>query len=55
MALTSGTRRGPYEILAPLDAGGMGEVCKARNTTHDRTVAIKALSSNVASDALVKT
>jgi eukaryotic-like serine/threonine-protein kinase len=50
MALASGTRLGPYEILAPLGAGGMGEVYKARDTRLDRTVAIKILPSIIASD-----
>ncbi len=43
MALTPGVRLGPYEIVSALGAGGMGEVCKARDTRLDRTVAIKVL------------
>jgi tRNA A-37 threonylcarbamoyl transferase component Bud32/WD40 repeat protein len=41
MSLSSGSRLGPYEILAPIGAGGMGEVYKARDTRVDRWVAIK--------------
>src|SRR6476661_961094 len=41
MPLAAGTRFGPYEIVAPIGAGGMGEVYKARDTRLDRTVAIK--------------
>src|SRR5271163_528374 len=44
MALTAGTRLGPYEILAPIGAGGMGEVWKATDTRLGRKVAIKVLN-----------
>jgi Tol biopolymer transport system component/tRNA A-37 threonylcarbamoyl transferase component Bud32 len=47
MALTSGTKLGPYEIQSPIGAGGMGEVYKARDTRLDRTVAIKVLNSSL--------
>ena len=43
MAISAATRLGPYEVLAPLGAGGIGEVWKARDTRLDRTVAIKVL------------
>jgi serine/threonine protein kinase len=54
MALTSGTKLGPYEIESPLGAGGMGEVYRARDTRLDRTVAIKILPSHLADDAQAK-
>src|SRR5580698_8465748 len=47
MALTSGTRLGPYEIESPLGAGGMGEVYRARDTRLERTVAFKALNAQL--------
>jgi serine/threonine protein kinase len=51
MAVTAGIRLGPYEILAPLGAGGMGEGYRARDTRLDRTVAIKILPATFAGDA----
>ena len=51
MGVTVGSRVGPYEILAPLGTGGMGEVYRARDTKLNRDVAIKVLLSTVAHDA----
>src|ERR1017187_4629029 len=54
MALASGTKLGPYEIVSPLGAGGMGEVYLARDTRLDRSVAVKILPSHLSEDPEAK-
>ena len=51
MSLQAGARFGPYEIVSPLGAGGMGEVYRARDTRLERDVAIKVLPASLADDA----
>ena len=50
MALPGGASLGQYEVIAPLGAGGMGEVYRARHKTLDREVAIKVLPAHLAAD-----
>src|SRR5262245_9720281 len=50
MALSAGTRLGPYEIVAPIGSGGMGEVYRARDSRLERDVAIKVLPERLARD-----
>lgn len=54
MALTAGTKLGPYEIQSLLGAGGMGEVYRARDTRLDRTVAIKVLPPHLSENSEAK-
>src|SRR6202790_813489 len=54
MPLSNGTRLGPYEVIAPLGAGGMGEVYRARDTRLDRTVAVKILPAHLSGDAILR-
>jgi eukaryotic-like serine/threonine-protein kinase len=49
MTLSAGTRLGPYELLAPVGAGGMGEVYRAKDTRLERTVAVKVLPAHLSS------
>ena len=48
MPLSTGDKLGPYEIVSPIGAGGMGEVYKARDTRLDRSVAVKVLPEHIA-------
>ena len=54
MALLAGTKLGPYEIIAPIGAGGMGEVYKATDTRLDRVVAIKVLPDHLSCNVELK-
>src|SRR5256714_2771926 len=54
MPISAGTRLGPYEVLSPIGAGGMGEVFKARDTRLERSVAIKVLPAEFAENAQLK-
>src|SRR5262245_20505701 len=54
MPLMSGTKLGPYEIVGPLGAGGMGEVYRARDTRLERHVAVKVVSAELAADPSLK-
>src|SRR5690349_1846464 len=54
MSLTPGSRLGPYEIVSPLGAGGMGEVFRARDTRLGREVAIKVLPAHLSASPEVR-
>src|SRR5713226_1950451 len=54
MTVSAGSRLGPYEVLSPLGAGGMGEVYKARDTRLERTVAIKVLPQHLSESSEVR-
>ena len=47
MTLSAGSRLGPYEVVSPLGAGGMGEVYRAKDTRLDRDVAVKVLPEHL--------
>src|SRR5258707_3131065 len=54
MSLAAGTRLGPYEILVPIGAGGMGEVYRARDARLERDVAIKVLPTHLSDNPELK-
>src|SRR5450759_2849549 len=54
MTIPAGNRLGPYEVLSPLGARGMGEVYKARDTRLERTVAIKVLPQHLSASPEVR-
>src|SRR5512141_1297090 len=54
MTIAAGSRLGPYEVLTPLGAGGMGEVYKARDTRLERAVAIKVLPQHLSASPEVR-
>ena len=54
MSASGGTRLGPYQLLARLGAGGMGEVWRARDTRLERDVAVKILSPAMAGDSQLR-
>ena len=54
MALSPGTRLGPYEIVAPLGAGGLGEVYRAKDTRLGREVAVKVLPQHLTSNPEIR-
>src|SRR5437868_3061182 len=54
MTLSPGTKLGPYEVVAPIGAGGMGEVYRAKDTRLDRSVAIKILPAHFSADPVRK-
>jgi serine/threonine protein kinase len=50
MPVAPGIQLGPYEIFAPLSTGGRGQVCHARDTRPDRSVAVKVLPKEISND-----